>query len=205
MLISPLMGPIIATTFGIVIKDKALVKFGLANELFGIMLATLIGFVFGLIIGGIEDRFIVGNNGVTQEMISRCELRSLIIGILTALPSGAAVAIAILGENVGSLVGVAISASLLPPAVNAVSYYFNLFSSFTDLFYLQGLLWSLACLFLMYEHDNERYHSVITSKVYSDNQAVELAIHGVMSMLLTIANILCILLMGVIALKVNST
>lgn len=27
---------------------------------------------------------------------------------------------AILGENVGSLVGVAISASLLPPAVNAV-------------------------------------------------------------------------------------
>lgn len=121
MLISPLMGPIIAITFGIVIRDKALVRFGLANELFGILLATTIGFIFGLVIGSVEERFISGDTGVTQEMISRCELRSLVIGILTALPSGAAVAIAILGENVGSLVGVAISASLLPPAVNAVS------------------------------------------------------------------------------------
>lgn len=47
-------------------------------------------------------------------------MHSLVVGILTALPSGAAVAIAILGENVGSLVGVAISASILPPAVNTV-------------------------------------------------------------------------------------
>lgn len=51
----------------------------------------------------------------------RCEWRSLLVGVFTALPSGAAVAIAILGENIGSLVGVAISASLLPPAVNSVS------------------------------------------------------------------------------------
>jgi uncharacterized membrane protein len=42
------------------------------------------------------------------------------VGLLVALPSGAAVAIAILGDNTASLVGVAISASLLPPAVNAV-------------------------------------------------------------------------------------
>jgi uncharacterized membrane protein len=46
----------------------------------------------------------------------------VLVGILIALPSGAAVAIAILGENTGSLVGVAISASLLPPAVNAVIF-----------------------------------------------------------------------------------
>ena len=44
------------------------------------------------------------------------------MGLLVALPSGAGVAFSILGGNVGSLVGVAISASLLPPAVNAVSY-----------------------------------------------------------------------------------
>lgn len=58
-------------------------------------------------------------------------MHSLIVGILTALPSGAAVAIAILGENVGSLVGVAISASILPPAVNTVSN----FESFSDIQY----------------------------------------------------------------------
>lgn len=42
------------------------------------------------------------------------------MGLLIAIVSGAAVAIAIIGENTGSLVGVAISASILPPAVNAV-------------------------------------------------------------------------------------
>ena len=50
--------------------------------------------------------------------------RSLWVGVLIAIPSGAGVAIGILGGNAGSLVGVAISASLLPPAVNAVSYRF---------------------------------------------------------------------------------
>lgn len=56
-------------------------------------------------------------------------MHSLIVGILTALPSGAAVAIAILGENVGSLVGVAISASILPPAVNTVILnHFHIFN-----------------------------------------------------------------------------
>jgi len=42
------------------------------------------------------------------------------VGLLIAVPSGAAVAIGILVDNTASLVGAAISASLLPPAVNAV-------------------------------------------------------------------------------------
>ncbi len=48
-------------------------------------------------------------------------VRSLYVGVLIAVPSGAGVALSVLGSNSGSLVGVAISASLLPPAVNAVS------------------------------------------------------------------------------------
>ena len=52
-------------------------------------------------------------------MTSRGNCRSLITGVAIALPSGAGVALSVLGGNVGSLVGVAISASLLPPAVNA--------------------------------------------------------------------------------------
>ena len=51
--------------------------------------------------------------------------RSLYVGVLVAIPSGVGVAFSILGGNVGSLVGVAISASLLPPAVNAVSILFK--------------------------------------------------------------------------------
>jgi uncharacterized membrane protein len=56
-----------------------------------------------------------------NEFDFRGALRSLWVGVLIALPSGAGVALSVLGGNAGSLVGVAISASLLPPAVNAVS------------------------------------------------------------------------------------
>ena len=62
----------------------------------------------------------------TDEMVSRGQLRALWVGALIAIPSGAGVALSVLGDNTGSMVGVAISASLLPPAVNA------------------GLFWSLA-------------------------------------------------------------
>ena len=47
--------------------------------------------------------------------------RSLWVGVLIALPSGAGVALSVLGGNIRSLVGVAISATLLVPAVNSVS------------------------------------------------------------------------------------
>lgn len=50
----------------------------------------------------------------------RGEIRSLWVGCIIALLAGAAVALGILSDNVASLVGVAISTSLMPPAVNAV-------------------------------------------------------------------------------------
>lgn len=121
MLISPLMGPILAATFGAVIKDHKLQYWGIKNEVIGIFMCILVGFFFGLIVCGLSYR-IGDTNELPSEMIARTQLRSLIVGICIALPSGAAVAIAILGENFGSLVGVAISASLLPPAVNTVIY-----------------------------------------------------------------------------------
>ena len=58
-----------------------------------------------------------------EEMLSRGELRSLLVGVLIATPSGAGVALSVLGGNAGSLVGVAISASLLPPAVNCGMFW----------------------------------------------------------------------------------
>ena len=56
-------------------------------------------------------------------MNSTCRgmVRSLWIGVLWALPSGSGVALALLQGSAGPLIGVAISASLLPPAVNCVS------------------------------------------------------------------------------------
>lgn len=94
--------------------------------------------------------------------------------------------LAILGGNVGSLVGVAVSASLLPPAVNA------------------GVLWALAILYKYHEHNEALYGTVITTNYYSNHQSLELAVYATISMLLTVVNIICILVMGVLILKVIS-
>ena len=45
------------------------------------------------------------------------QIRGLLVGLTIAIPSGIGV-VSTLGNNTSSLVGVAISASLLPPAVN---------------------------------------------------------------------------------------
>jgi uncharacterized membrane protein len=57
------------------------------------------------------------------------------MGILWALTSGSGVAIALLQGSAGPLIGVAISASLLPPVVNCVSdlFYSNNSSNLSDL------------------------------------------------------------------------
>ncbi|KAL9928083.1 uncharacterized protein ACN427_004118 [Glossina fuscipes fuscipes] len=184
MLISPLMGPIIAAIFGTVIKDSSLGKLGLKNELFGIFTAIFVGFIFGMIVCAIDERYGIGE-GLTTEMLSRCELHSLIVGLFTAIASGAAAAIGILGGNTGSLVGVAISASLLPPAVNS------------------GLLWSFAVIYKIYENDESRFSNVVPSSIYSKNQATELAILGSISTCLTICNVICVYLMGILVLKIK--
>lgn len=184
MLISPLMGPIIAATFGTVIKDRSLQWLGVRNELIGLSVATTIGFVFGMTICSLDHRYGVGE-GLTTEILSRCELHSLIVGVIIALASGAAVAIAVLGENTGSLIGTAISASILPPAVNA------------------GLLWALSLVYIIFEKDSSRYKSYIRTNLYSDHQSVELAIHGCISFCLTIVNIICIFVAGIIFLKIK--
>jgi hypothetical protein len=62
-----------------------------------------------------------------QYGIFRGMARSLWIGVLWALPSGTGVALALLQGSAGPLIGVAISASLLPPTVNCVSICFSHF------------------------------------------------------------------------------
>jgi len=55
----------------------------------------------------------------TQEMVSRGTMTTFIVALPIAFFSGLGVAVSLLDEQTSSLVGVAISASLLPPAVNA--------------------------------------------------------------------------------------
>ena len=52
----------------------------------------------------------------TQEMLSRGTRTTFLAGIPIAFFSGLGVAVSVLDDQTSSLVGVAISASLLPPA-----------------------------------------------------------------------------------------
>ncbi|XP_030381076.1 uncharacterized protein LOC115628943 [Scaptodrosophila lebanonensis] len=184
MLISPLMGPIIAGVFGTVIGDHNLRWLGMKNELFGIAIAATIGFIFGGVVC-VMGHFFAISRGLTAEILSRCDTHSLAMGIFTALASGAAGAIGILGGNTGSLVGVAISASLLPPAVNS------------------GLLWALATGTRLMGPESALLQSLAKHAQYSKHLPIELFVCASISMGLTLLNIVCVWLMGVVVLRIK--
>lgn len=207
MLISPLMGPILAATFGTVIKDRKLQFWGLRNEMVGIFMCIFVGFFFGMIICLLG--YNVGTEGglsLTQEMLSRCSRHSVVVGIFIALPSGAAVAIAVLGENFGSLVGVAISASLLPPAVNTVKKLLNMIilNIINSFFFKQGLLWSFSCVSAINKSfELQRFKAFVDKAHHSENEAIDLLILGTISLCVTLTNVLCVYLMGFIFLRIK--
>ncbi|OXA40543.1 uncharacterized protein LOC110860701 [Folsomia candida] len=204
MLVSPLMGPIMAMTFGAVIRDWQLVRIGIISELVGLLLCLLVGFIFGILLqvpgpGGPWDKI---DQWPTPQMVARSETRALIVGVLVAIPSGAGVALSILAGNSGSLVGVAISASLLPPAVNC------------------GILWGLATVVAITERYlgfppenlgcNSHLKALATQnythnhvKIYCENTVQEYFFMGLNSFGLTWINIGVIIVVGVLILKIK--
>ena len=115
MLVSPIMGPIMELTFGTIIRDWKLSWQGLWKELVGLAICFFVGVLVGLGFAPWGDDLDWPNN----EMSSRGTWVGLLIGLTIAIPSGVGVALSTISQNTNSLVGVAISASLLPPAVNA--------------------------------------------------------------------------------------
>jgi len=180
MLVSPLMGPILAVTFGFTMRDFAMMKVGLFSELVGLLLCCIVGFL-----GGLCAAPMVGPTWPTPEMWSRASGSSVIVGIAIAIPSGVGVALSVLGNNTSSLVGVAISASLLPPAVNT------------------GILLAMAAL------ERTAYIDLDTATSRLDLSEEEKIGHADLlngagwSMLLTIANIACIWVAGIGMFKVK--
>eukprot|EP00092_Neocalanus_flemingeri_P095053 GFUD01120915.1.p1 GENE.GFUD01120915.1~~GFUD01120915.1.p1 ORF type:complete len:609 (+),score=97.80 GFUD01120915.1:35-1861(+) len=199
MLVSPIMGPILAIVFGTCIKNKKLVKIGIYRELYSLAICILCGFIFGCIFVVKFNRTrnllaITSDNWPTTEMASRTGWSCLVVGLAIAIPSGVGVAISVLGGNAGSMVGVAISASLLPPAVNT------------------GLYWAMSMISYGFD-DTSRFNK---DQIY-DNITVggetfvfeyasygdipqELFFRGVISFILTMVNIIGIVLVGVLIL-----
>ncbi|CAG9561347.1 unnamed protein product [Danaus chrysippus] len=191
MLVSPLMGPVMSITFGTIIADRNLVRSGFESLILGMFLSLLFGFIFGLILGTTEMPWGFGD-WPTEEMKSRGNVRSLWMGVLWALTSGTGVALALLQGSAGPLIGIAISASLLPPVVNC------------------GLFWALACIWLLYPgvkipHIKGEPYSGNSSYVplYHDYLPIEFAVNGIVSCCLTIVNVICIFITAIIFLKIK--
>lgn len=119
MLVSPIMGPVMSMTFGAVIGNWRMFWNGMFSEFMSIMMCILLGFLWACPMMYITD---VGPGMYYQwptgEMSGRGAINVLGEGFAIALPSGVGVALGIMGCASTDLVGVAISASLLPPAVN---------------------------------------------------------------------------------------
>ncbi|CAD5123202.1 DgyrCDS11564 [Dimorphilus gyrociliatus] len=207
MLVSPLMSPILGGTFCTVIGKWDLVKEAIFNAILLLLICILTGFICGVPTAFINQNGV--NTGTdswpSAEMTNRGLLRGLWIGAFIAIPSGVGVAVSSLSANISSLVGVAISASLLPPAVNC------------------GMLWASTIVYnfksplvnetdLRLTNSTEMLNSSISSPTnlecsslinnnykttYTCNLTNDLAILGTISLLLTFVNIICICLSAV--------
>ena len=114
MLVSPIMGPVVGLAYGATIRDWSMVKRALMAELISVFVCIGMGAVIGLVTGPTT----LSDNWPTPEMESRGDVVNLYVTCPVAFFSGLGVAVSLLDDNASSLVGVAISASLLPPAVN---------------------------------------------------------------------------------------
>mmetsp|Transcript_10009 Transcript_10009/g.19535 ORF Transcript_10009/g.19535 Transcript_10009/m.19535 type:complete len:615 (+) Transcript_10009:184-2028(+) len=114
MLISPLMNPLLAIVFGAAVHDWRMFRIGLFNETKSMFHCIFMGFLMGLILTPLRA---ADQNWPTDEMKSRGDLLSLSAATIFAIASGLVVGVNVSDSGFNALVGVAISASLLPPVV----------------------------------------------------------------------------------------
>jgi uncharacterized hydrophobic protein (TIGR00341 family) len=125
MLLSPLMGPMLGVALGYVVRDRALFIKGTKNELIALVLSFAVGAVMALLVPLVQPGVVANieadigriSEGLLTEITRRGFVNWIDVGV--AVFSGAAVAVSVTRGDMSSLVGVAISAALMPPAVNA--------------------------------------------------------------------------------------
>ena len=106
MVIAPLLGPIMALSLAITIADRPLARSALKAGLIGLALAVGISATLG---------YFFSADPTNSEIESRLNVN--LVDIALALASGGAGALALTAGASGALIGVAISASLVPPLV----------------------------------------------------------------------------------------
>ena len=100
------MGPVLAFTFGVTLKDKDMAKLGFANELISITVCVVVGFFTGLVW---YNTCVPDEDGTlkwpTMEMTTRGDVTGLVSGGFVAAVSGIGVALSVLGEYMSTVIG----------------------------------------------------------------------------------------------------
>ncbi|MHA1649303.1 MAG: TIGR00341 family protein [Candidatus Helarchaeota archaeon] len=115
MVIAPLLGPIIGTSLTLV-SDRKILTRSLLTELIGIIIAVLIGLVLGFLSSNVLDPSKLTWNGQLSEMYIRTKATYADFGL--GIASGIAAGLCFITGIATALVGVAVAASLMPPAAN---------------------------------------------------------------------------------------
>jgi len=123
MLVSPLMGPVMGMAYASTIRDFNMFRIAIVTEFLSLFCCV----VTGIAVAVCMIPFSVSDDWPNSEMYSRGTMTNFWVGFPIAFASGLGVAVGILDEQTSSLVGVAISASLLPPAVNTGMLWLSYF------------------------------------------------------------------------------
>jgi len=110
MVISPMMNYVLAVTFGLFLSDLKTFRIGLLGILQSILICVIVGVSAGL--------FFSKTLVLTDQIIQRTDIVNVWWGMLIATFSGFATASSLVCNQSHNMVGVAISTSILPPAVN---------------------------------------------------------------------------------------
>jgi uncharacterized hydrophobic protein (TIGR00341 family) len=107
MVISPLLGPIIGTSFGTITNDRKMLQRSLFTEFIGIIIAVCIGLMLGF-----------SNPEIPEGSVMRAFATPTLADFGLGIASGLAAALCIVSGLATFLVGIAVATSILPPAVN---------------------------------------------------------------------------------------
>lgn len=90
VLVSPLLAPLLALTFGMLVHDSRLTALGVRNGAYSLLIVIAIGFLLGLAAAAVGSLEIgeTDNAWPSDEMRHRGKAEGLIVGLAIALPSG---------------------------------------------------------------------------------------------------------------------
>lgn len=111
MIVAPLMGPIALTSIGVLMPQRGVFQKGLSAEGLGIFLTIGVAYLVGILVGELDP-----DQEITDQMLIRSNpgWMDVVFAVISAVAAGVIIS---KGQSL-SIVGVAIAASLAPPAAN---------------------------------------------------------------------------------------